>query len=570
MTARLTTFIAALAAFLLTAACPALRAADASAWDKAPDAPGYARASAHEPNYADRAVWPLTGKEAFAKETWPKARLLVWARPGTSGALDDAANWLEAGRPAAKPPDRETDVVLPAAGKGYRATKRNGEVRHATVGRNAMIMGGHRGELEVWGNLWVKDGGRAYFVAIRGPGHTFFRMDRAAFPTASNGLKYGHTGKGAGDWANRSQISHKFQFCKYGDGSSEFIGNFGVSDEIMIQHGRLVLSGHLRWSGVTGKGALEIYDGGVLELQSGSTAGPFLHTNAKGVYNIDIYRNGTLQAGSPKRPLTADCRLMLGYAEADRAGRSGLYAAAGSHLRTFSADPARHRLVVTSLVSDPDYYSGQGRRLGDPGRKASGTAGVSMDLAGSVRFDGVLFDYVGRGGIRLADPSVRNEWTHVAFGPSNAAGPDDLFGKVTVDPHVYYHKRGDGQSEYGLTVKAVSSMAKFMEEEDPYEVRAEPPASRMATKDVGPSRGHGRKGAPVPVPVLFEKPVEVTLSNALGAPMHYTTDGTDPTPESPKYTRPVRLTETTQLKVRAYQPGRDPSAPFAVTYTFKE
>ncbi len=95
----------------------------------------------------------------------------------------------------------------------------------------------------------------------------------------------------------RSQLSHKLPVCTYGNGSVTFIGDMGVSDEIMVQHGRLILSGDLRWSGVTNKNALEVYDGATLELQSGATIGAMVNINGKGVYYVDVYRNGTLQAG---------------------------------------------------------------------------------------------------------------------------------------------------------------------------------------------------------------------------------------------------------------------------------
>ena len=60
------------------------------------------------------------------------------------------------------------------------------------------------------------------------------------------------------------------------------------------------------------KGMLEgLVDGGILELQSGACVAPFIGSNRKSVYNVNIYRNGTLQAGSPERPLVRDARLLL-------------------------------------------------------------------------------------------------------------------------------------------------------------------------------------------------------------------------------------------------------------------
>jgi len=494
-------------------------------------------------------------------ETWPAARKLVWAKPGEGGSMNDATSWLENGKPATKPPDKDTDVELPDANSFYKVGGGRGKaVRHCMVGRNAMIVGGHRGEMEVWGNCHVKDGGRVYFLSIRGPKHTYFRIDNAEFPGPKNKAGYGHVGRGASDPENRTQISHKFQVCKYGDASVEFIGNFGVSDEIMVQHGRLILSGNLRWSGVTGKGALEIYDGGILELQSGATAAPFKSGNGKSVYNIDIYRNGTLRAGSPDRPITSDCYLMLGYGDSTRAGKTGLYAAAGSRIRVYSADPRKARLVITSITSDPDFRNAGGRSVGNPETPAKGTEGISMRLAGDVQLDGVLFDYVAREGIRLADTSVRGDWSNIQYGPHNAAKGDDLFGKLDVNPNVYYHKRGDAQSEFGLTIKAVRSMEEFMEEEDPYKVAFAPPAAQVDRRD------KIRR----PMPIVYGKPISVTMKmRAKDAALHYTLDGTQPTPQSLRYAGPIKLSETTTIKVRAFRNGRQAGATYTETYVFR-
>ncbi len=508
-----------------------------------------------------RAASPSPARPAYETETWPAARKLVWARPGESGRFDDAASWLENGKPAPKPPDEETDVELPDADKFYRVSGGRGKaVRHLTVGRNAMLVGGHRGETEIWGNCRVKDGGRVYFISIRGPKHTFFRMDNAEFPGPKNASSYGHVGAGGSDPKNRTQISHKFQVCKYGDASVEFIGNFGVSDEIMVQHGRLILNGNLRWSGVTGKGALEIYDGGILELQSGATAAPFRSGNGKSVYNIDVYRNGVIQAGSPQRPITADCYLMLGYGDSTHAGRTGLYAAAGSTIHVYSADPRKARLVVTSITSDPGFYSSAGRRVGDPKTPAKGNEGISMRIAGDIQLNGVLFDYVAKEGIRLADLPAKESWRNVQYGPNSAGKADELFGKLDVNPNVYYHGRGDGQSEFGLTVKAVRSMESFMEKEDPLKISFAPPAAAVPKGDK-----YNR-----PLPIVYDKPISVTIKCAVsGAEVRYTTDGTEPTPRSPAYTGPVRLSETTRLKVKAFKDGMDPSPTYSEAYVFK-
>ncbi|NJN05229.1 MAG: hypothetical protein HC814_00805 [Rhodobacteraceae bacterium] len=87
---------------------------------------------------------------AYQTETWPAGRTLTWASPGTSGDIGDATLWLEGGKPATAPPDRNTDVVLPAAKAIYTVKGgRNNQVRHVTIEDNARITGAHRNELEI-------------------------------------------------------------------------------------------------------------------------------------------------------------------------------------------------------------------------------------------------------------------------------------------------------------------------------------------------------------------------------------------------------------------------------------
>ena len=55
---------------------------------------------------------------------------------------------------------------------------------------------------------------------------------------------------------------------------------------------------------------------------------------------------------------------------------------------------------------------------------------------------------------------------------------------------------------------------------------------------------------------VFADNLAFTLSSRTpGVEIHYTLDGTDPTPQSPLYTGPVELQYTTTVKARAYRPG---------------
>jgi hypothetical protein len=419
-------------------------------------------------------------RPAYETEIWGPGRTLVWAHPGQDGVLNDPNNWrLADGTTATTPPDRHTDVLLPAAEFMYSVKgHRTDQVRHLTVEQNGMFGGKHRDEVEIWGNAHLKAGGFAYYVSVRGDKHTFFKLDESDFPTPENKKVVHHTSRFM-KWDRRCQghIAHKFQVCKYGTASVELIGKFGISDEIMVQHGRMIVSDELRYSGATAKGALEVFDGGILELQSGACVAPFTPDNRKCVYNVNIYRNGTLQAGSPERPLTRDARLLLGYAEQDQPGRSGLYAAMGSTMRVYTTDPKTARLVVSATSSDPTFYDGKGERIGDPDRVAQGSTGIALLLGGDMHLDGVHFDYVCQRGIGVVGAQQPAPWANVTWGSHNAGAPSTLFGEPAANANVYYHPRSDQRSEYGLTVTAVAEMKAHLEKTDPFRIRSLPPST---------------------------------------------------------------------------------------------
>ncbi|MFC1652754.1 chitobiase/beta-hexosaminidase C-terminal domain-containing protein [Planctomycetota bacterium] len=494
-------------------------------------------------------------RPAYETEVWPETRTLVWAHPGQTGDLGDPNNWrLENGDPVKTAPDRDTDIVLPASDKSYRVNAVRQHVRHVTIERGGMLIGKHRSETWVWGNLWVKTGARAYFVAIRGPKHTFFRIDAAKLPSESHPVPYGHTNSGANSMENMTQIAHKFQVCKYGDASVEFLGKFGVSDELMVQHGRMIINGDLRWSGVTGKGALEIYNEAIVELQSGATIGPLQGDNKRGLFNVVLYSGGRLQAGSPERPLESDAQVMLGFND-EGWGRTGLFASEGSTIEVFSKDPKKARLVFTSLTSQADYCDGKCRKLGDPETGANGDLGIKVHLIGSTRLNGVMFDYVANNGILLKDEDAWQSWENVSLGSHNAGNLEML---VTKAERLSLAGK-QGYDSKPLTSTSLKNMDAYMREHDPYKLTSTPASMVVVGEDLGVQEAK---------PVVFEGTVDVTLSSALsGAALHYTTDGSTPEENSPLYTKPISLSKTTILRARAFKRGMPPSPYFSVTYT---
>jgi hypothetical protein len=510
-----------------------------------------------------KSAWDGNGPEpAYVSEKWPDAPVLTWANPGTSGELSNPDNWLENGKPAKKAPDETTDIILPVAASSYTVNAVKQKVRHVDIGKNAELMGKHRSETEIWGNCWIHDGGYALFVSFNGDRHAFVKNEQTEFPSQENGLKY-RGPKSKGGKQNASQLSHKLQICKFGTASIEFIGNFGASDEIMLQHGRLILNGELRWSGYTGKGALEIYDGGILELQSGAKIVPFMPKNNKAIYNINLYRNSMLQAGSPERPLTADATVFLGFEQNTAPGLTGLYAAQGSMIRVYSSDPTKHRLVFSSTAATPDLHSAAAVPMKPLADEAKGSLGTTLQLAGDIVLDGVHFDYLCEGGIALAKSVDSKDWKNVTYGSHNAAKGKDLFSEMKVAEDVYYHARGDGASEYAMVTTAVKNMNSYLKESDPFLLKTLPESTTEKEAVISVSKRNSEKML-VPTSVVFKKSVDVTIEcKASGARMRYTLDGTEPTKDSPEYKGPIKLTETTKLMVKAYKSGLG----FSPTYT---
>lgn len=60
---------------------------------------------------------------------------------------------------------------------------------------------------------------------------------------------------------------------------------------------------------------------------------------------------------------------------------------------------------------------------------------------------------------------------------------------------------------------------------------------------------------------------EVTLSQAAGAPIYYTLDGTAPNELSKVYTAPIVVSAAVTIKAIALEPGKDPSAVGSFAYT---
>ncbi len=521
-------------------------------------------------------------KPAYTTEQWDKpTHLLVWAAPGDSGRAEQAGHWLVNGKPVKQLPvdhvgkfkpsagevdwqadpkvegaevlfGRNADLLVPAADSSYQARLQPiFSARHITVENNATFHG--RNTPGVLGNVWIAERGdhrvsHGYFPM--GDKHTFFFNDKP-------GLELG---EGDDDSVMR-RVARYIQILKHPQASVEFLGASSTTDEFHIRRGTMVLGEDAQML-IGNRCTQSIAEGSVLVMHSGSFFGK--HANEGG---NDMLVMGTLSAGTPERPLTCDCTLGLGYhdwwgdirsmkaEESVRMGGPGepgqiayyrvpwlswreerhdwpayfsLTVTKSGRVRVHSADPTEARLVLR--WHERDGFGSAGAGAGDApvtdrqkrffSEQYRGR--INAVFAGDVRFDGVVFDDFHKRGILLADPDLRNEWTHVFFGPNNHAEPDELFARIPKNLNI----GGDGS---------------------------------VLNQWPGAAWNYGHDEV---IPVIDVPPgvyaqgstleVEVRLPDGQRSQIRYTLDGTIVQADSPLYSGPVTISSTSSLKARAF------------------
>jgi len=395
-------------------------------------APSYAKAMAHEPNFADQALWNDDARRAaYAKQVWPKTRVLVWAKPGTP-AKDgwDAKYWLEDGKPATKPFDSDSDLVLPDGG-GYMVSLTDGRkyqpsaFRHLTIGKNACVSG----HFSVKGNLWVKAGGRVMNLdSALGGGDTFWRFDNLS-----------------GGWDRRGNglVDH-FHFKKDKDASAEFIGIFYSEDNWQFHSGTFIVAsqseigmGNRTPAVITKDAAVAIMSGGYLTRRSNCD------------WSTDLTVEGKLLAGLPERPLTSDARLGLGWKSKGSVlgtkggGRSagphdyGMIVAEGGSLTVHSSDPNKARLLINCSKRDNDWGQISIISRGHPLEGEPAIAKLKelprltdMVIKGEVTWGAICLDDILLGGIQVKTKPALKGKDAPTFGNGNAGKPEELFSVI--------------------------------------------------------------------------------------------------------------------------------------------
>lgn len=436
-------------------------------WPELSSVAGYEEATAHEPQFQNKALWPnVTGKENFVTQKWPAGRVYVWAHPG-EGSKDgkmgkhdfsSPASWLENGKTPSKVVfDELTDLVFPGSATRYAIS--TGSLggsqifRSITIGRNCNVSGGGDGRgRQIFGNVWVKRLGGLYAqggTRILGKEHSFIRNDNVQ-PANK---------KAAGS----PMISQYIGFLKANGASVETLGWVSVLDEFQIQACTVVVGQDSILQ--PGRNAFPVINnGGILALMDGAQWSKW----ANELHIRDLDMTGIIQGGLPDRPLTRNASFRLQRknhplrpldAEAEqylakpkideeviasmKSRTPSLIMQKGSGMRTYSTDLSKARLVVTwsqlmSAKHFPDPTAEATKQMLATGGEQAVLAkwfttlpsGISIWMAPGTQIDGVEFDYVHKGGLALADMAMKSSWKNVFFGPNCLATGDDLFSHV--------------------------------------------------------------------------------------------------------------------------------------------
>ncbi|MBL7133084.1 MAG: hypothetical protein ISS78_03215 [Phycisphaerae bacterium] len=408
--------------------------------------------TADNPQDDNKKAWPmLVGDEYFSKQEWPKARLLIWPHADKSfGRGDprpdptDPASWIDAatGKPANTALDMNTDLILPDAEKPYKISfkgQKNRACRHLTVGKNAVFEPGGGGSIAVFGNVWIRPGGRFYVyrtLILAGDGNTFFRNE---WPADGKLKKLHDTGaitsfdpanpRKPNPWGWRatkvSTVCHFFVHDKP-KGTSEFIGFSGTRDEVAIKAGTLIVGRDSRFL-CGGAASLSIRKDGTIALMDGAMTGKSCNQ-----FGVCLgMQGGAITAGTPDRPIKRDARLGVGYSNwmnlsfpDQNVGRRGNAYDYGR----FSANVSGKLIGYPAKGSDARLVFGWQRiSAGGGGRGVKATDGfnrvfaklqpkITIWMSADTQVENVRFEDLHRGGIVLPGAAVVEKWKNVTYG----------------------------------------------------------------------------------------------------------------------------------------------------------
>ncbi len=505
-------------------------------------------------------------KPAYTAQDWDKPRrLMVWANPGRSGRLRDAAGWLANGKSAESLPqtviwggptwnrskrigefDEDTDILIPVARRSYSV--RGGAhwhqskgflARHLTVESGGSFKANVKG---LFGNLWVAADSDFY-----GGGCAYFRGTKDTFIRNGDPRPLG----APIEWADiqAKSLARKWVLRKDDPSASmEIIGGAGSGDETHVNVGRLIVAeGSTVLIGP--RCCQTVGSAAVLQLQSGAV----FAKNSNQPHKQDMLVRGRLQAGSPQRPITKDCYVGLSFKDheklfaskmwRDRDDYRGLEIWPHAEVRVYSTNPSQARLVFRYHGKDGFGDTGAPPKEGTADYEAYLAIPRQIDITiwngADVQLNGVLFDDVRKGGIRLQNLNMKDEWRNVFYSERNAGTGEDIFS--------HYKPSRERQKDVAEQSGPDGSVDRFFGV--PLYVRDNQPTWEARIRPVGGQFPAGQ-------PATITMHVATNQTDLSDVEIRYTLDGSDPTPTSTLYAGPFELDRTATVTARCFRDGR--------------
>ncbi|MHC4201431.1 MAG: hypothetical protein ACYSU0_15685 [Planctomycetota bacterium] len=419
-----------------------------------------AKPTADNPQCDNKKAWPmLVGDEYFQKQKWPKARLLIWSRPGEKSnrrgpKIDpmNPASWIDAatGKPADAIPDMDTDIIIPDADKSYAVAMRvkSYACRHLTIGRNGAFSVEGGGNFSIFGNLWIRNNGMLTSwrnMTFAGNRDTFLRQD---WPEDGK-LKKLHDERLVSpydpkektpfwmqDGRKHRSITTYMVHDKPSGKSTEMLGYVRILDEVGIKSGTFIVGRDSRFVSM-GPSSVSVQRGAKVVLMDGAQGS---HGQNQFV-NRDwgVARGAAVTGGTPDRPLKRDAYFGVGYRNwmnlpvpepknskkkpKQQAGPKRYYGYDGHNARIdgdligYPAPGSDARLVVCWQRISSGGAGNWGRR--DEAFKKvfpKIVPKISIWFGPAARVANVRFDDLHRGGIVTPSADVFRKWKNVTFG----------------------------------------------------------------------------------------------------------------------------------------------------------
>ena len=436
-----------------------------------------AKPTADNPQYKNKNAWPmLVGDEYFLKQKWPKARVLIWGRPGEVQKRGgpkinpmDPANWIDAatGKAADAIPDMDTDIIIPGSDKPYKVAMglKNFACRHLTIGLNAAFSVESGGRFSIFGNLWIRDGGQlSTWRTLRfvGKHDTFIRQE---WPPDGK-LKKLHDERLVSpfdpkektpfwmqDGRKHRSITTYMVHDKPSGQSTEVIGYVRILDEVGIKSGVFIVGRDSRFVSM-GPSAVSVNKGAKVVMMDGAMC---CHGQNQFV-NRDwgVSGGAEVTGGTPDRPLKRDAYFGVGYRNwmnlpvpelpnrkkkpKQPTGAKLYYGFAGSNARIqgdligYPAKGTEARLVVCWQRISAGGAGNWGRR-DEAFKKVFPNMPPKITIwVESARIENVRFDDLHRGGILTPKADIFKSWKNVTFGDDCLSkDPKELIREI--NPH---------------------------------------------------------------------------------------------------------------------------------------